>query len=486
MLRNLLLAFSIALFALASCGDSEKPGAPEQSGGSTNTEVSKGTIDPSLIGVQLSKKGLENKFPELVEQARKELASVSGLDLADLEFKIADEEKILDTLVANLSFQDIGKEEDYEREDLRELSRGMIGIYSMTEGKVYVSLDNFEWLTDVMEMPGSFTKEVLFAVIAHEGVHAIADRKYGLVKLIESMSNESELMAANAVIEGYAQVIARDVCAKTNMTKGIDGMTELITTVPDIDDPVAKMQIAVMVQQFAFAYVEGESFLNALVAAKGEAGLDQAFAAPPTSRAYVNNPDWYMDPNKRPGADYQVEDALDVFDAFFAEDEWTTQRQDFDKGLLRTAASALPEEDVKEYVDAVIQTRLTLGMAGGVLDQQLVVCALHHCQSIDHAVRLVELSKQLVNAKEEMMKDSATQITESKMDEVDKPGFSGFKLSQTVDVGGSEVGTQTVQIIKGDLVCEMTFVNTEYDQEDAVQLAFDVLNKATSVDKSED
>lgn len=81
-----------------------------------------------------------------------------------------------------------------------------------------------------------------------------------------------------------------------------------------------------------------------------------------------------------------------------------------------------------------------------------------------------------------MLKDSATKITESEMGDVDQPGFSGFKLIQTIDVGGSKVGTQTVQIIKGDLVCEMTLVNLEMPQDEMVQLAFDMLDKATNAE----
>lgn len=460
MLRNALLGLSILFLPLGACGDSEKPSPP--------------SIDSSGSSEAAHEVDLEKAFPELVEKARAELNAVSGLDLADLEFKLVDEDKILDTLLANLSIQDL-EQEERTRESMRPLAKSMVGIYSMDEGLVYVSLENYQWLTDVMEMPDSYTEEILFAVIAHEGAHAIADRKYGLIPFIQSCATPSELLAANSVIEGYAQMLARQVCAKTGMDSGIVGLTELITTVPEIEDPVGKMLVAVMVQQFSFSYVEGEAFLNALLAAKGQEGIDLAFSAPPTSRNIVTNPDWYLDPSKRPGSNYQFDVALDVFDEYFADKDFATQRIDFDEGLLRVAASALPPEDLEDFASAVIQSRLTLGQGG----QNMVVCALHHCQDEDHAALYVKLSKQLIVAKEEMMKDTDTPITKSELQDLDEPGFSGFKIKQTIDAGAL-IDTQTVLIVKGDLVCEMTLIATEMPQEDMVNLAFDLLNKATS------
>ena len=115
------------------------------------------------------------------------------------------------------------------------------------------------------------------------------------------------------------------------------------------------------------------------------------------------------------------------------------------------------------------------------MQEGLAVGALHHCQDDDHAVLFIDLSKQLIAAKEEMMKDSVTSIESTDLEAIDKPGFSGFKIEQTVEVSGITMETRTVQVVKGDLVCEITLIQVDTPMEDLVNLAFEVLNKATTM-----
>lgn len=471
MQRATLPGLILLLFLSMSCGKAAP--MPE-----STTESA--THDSSTPSVAAPTEDLSIAFYGLVERARIELEALSGLDLSDLNFSLTDKDAVLDTLMSNLSLQVLDGDEELTREALAGFAEGMIGIYSMENGDIRIALENLEGLSELFEKPGAYSEEILFAVIAHEGAHAVADRKYGMVALIESRETSDQLDALNAVFEGHAQWLSRQVCSNAGFESGFLGMTELTTTTPEMDDPVLRMALEITVQIFAFAYVDGESFVNALYAAKGEEGIKQAFSSPPSGRNSINHPDWYLDPSKRPESNYQIEDALQVFDDFFMDQALATQRIDLDKGMLRAAASALPHEDIDRFSSAVLESRATIGNNEQSDKQEFVVAALHQCQSEEQAALYISLSKQLVAAKAELMKGSAFQITKSDLQKVDRPGFSGFELQQIVEAFKTETPAQTVLLHQGDLVCEITLLGIEVAREKLLDLAVDVLNKAVN------
>lgn len=470
---KVLYVFLLAL--LSACGD---PASTSSGGTTPDQEAANAGLGGATIAVELapaSVEELEAALPGLVQRVQEELTRASGIDMSDLVYKAVSRSTMLDTLVTNIGHQTLDDAEPASRGALEPLSKGLAGIYSMDEKKVQVVLGNLEHISELFDRPEILSRAMLYGLLAHEGAHAVADRKYGLLDLIGRCSNAEELYAANAVIEGYAQYAGRAACTEEWMMSGFNQLAEVISTTPEIEDAAERMIVEMTVHTFSFGYVQGEALVQAVAAARGDAGLEELFTAPPTSRSLVTNPGWFLDPDSRPKSGYQIEAGLDAFETQLADHDLAIQRMDFDSSLIRAAAAALPPAAVDQMVNAVVQSRVIIGQKIGANGQAFAVAALHACHDEARAADYLELSQQLMKAKEAMVKDSNTPVVASERTAVDQDGMTGFIAAQTVEAGGEQIATQTMLVHRGQLACEITLVQIEMEQEELIALGAAIL-----------
>ncbi|HEX3622311.1 MAG TPA: hypothetical protein VHT97_08355 [Acidimicrobiales bacterium] len=130
--------------------------------------------------------------------------------------------------------------------------------------------------------PTPFVRQVL----VHELTHALDDQHFGLDP---DVVDDEAGMADDALVEGDATAIEYryvDSLSPAEQRQAADEENAAGGTGFDASDPLAELD--------DFPYVDGPDFIAALVAAGGQARVDDAFRAPPTTSAEILHPDRYL------------------------------------------------------------------------------------------------------------------------------------------------------------------------------------------------
>lgn len=127
------------------------------------------------------------------------------------------------------------------------------------------------------------------AVVVHELTHALQDQHFDLEALEENAPRGAEI-AVEALVEGDAERIRERYVAQLSDSDRRRHDEEAAEARPDADEPEVP---DVLEHLFAFPYVFGPVLLDSLVAAGGNATVDQAFEHPPVAEAQVLDPQRY-------------------------------------------------------------------------------------------------------------------------------------------------------------------------------------------------
>ncbi len=394
----------------------------------------------------------------MVKQVKSALLETTGQDLGDLEFIRTDLATMRSVLAGNLAAPlDEGEAASLDDDMLDTLASGLVGIYDFAETKnVYICPDSITTLADLVEVPELDSEAAMFAILAHEGAHASADRQYGLQPFLEEAfsQGDNEALAANAVIEGYAQHLARIICTKHGNTKGFEDFTRALHTLPEIEDASERVLREMSVAQISFSYLEGETFVNAVFQEQGRAGIDKIFQSPPTSKALVERPGWYLHPETRPVDEVDFEASLAVLEEFLED------RPDFRFGQrelsgrdLSASMGILGRDKAQEAADLLV--RCYAKSAQSAEQGGMVVVVLMTTEDETKAARYVELSRELSDVKDEAMKDPGqAQITKSILVDTDASLGTGFEITKTVLVMEQDILVNSFVVHRANLVAE--------------------------------
>jgi HEAT repeat protein len=179
------------------------------------------------------------------------------------------------------------------------VSRFLLAKVDLGSGTIHVCPENFRSIAGLdASWKGILAQDALDAVLLHEMVHVFQMRRFDLARFVGAPPSIEQLIARSSVIEGHAQYVGR-MAAKR---RGLDAASGLIdraqTEVPaSIEDPAMRHLTEVLAANFAFAYVEGEKFVGAVVGKLGyEEAAERIFASPPETLRAVSNPGEYLDP----------------------------------------------------------------------------------------------------------------------------------------------------------------------------------------------
>lgn len=135
-------------------------------------------------------------------------------------------------------------------------------------------------------------------VYVHEYVHALQDQHYDLDVLLSeelALNEPDHALAIQSLVEGDATQIMTDylmvltqedpigMLAELETLTGIAATQEIPAGTPDI-----------LTQELTFPYLQGQAFVQALVAEGGYAAVDAAFLNPPVSSEQIIHPDKYL------------------------------------------------------------------------------------------------------------------------------------------------------------------------------------------------
>jgi hypothetical protein len=298
----LLLAL---LFALPGCGEDE----PVLELNETIGEESVGEIEAWIPEGH----AWVGDWNSLVEEVRRDLAKSTGQAQSELRFLISDSDRMAEVLERNIGARFAeGEENGIPASSIKRLSQALLGIYDLEKDVVHIALDHFVSMADAIDMPELKAREVAYAVMVHEGAHAVADASFDLVKLFSEAQAQGPIAVtcAEAVCEGHAQYLARKTCSAANRLEGFEIFTRAITEIPQDLDAGERAVVEMYVRAFDFAYGRGEIFVEAVIAEVGAGAEQQIFSAPPRTRTEVLRPGWYLDPDSRPAHGFALDEAL--------------------------------------------------------------------------------------------------------------------------------------------------------------------------------
>ena len=163
--------------------------------------------------------------------------------------------------------------------DLEEATRSLLGE---------AVLGFYDYEKDEMVIRGAELTPGVRRTLAHELTHALQDQWFELDRPeLDERDDEAE-SSWTALVEGDARRIERQYAA--TMSKSDQRKADEQTSSADIDPDVPR----VLLESLSFPYIVGLPFANRVVADGGQARLDEAFRAPPTTSEHVMHPDTYL------------------------------------------------------------------------------------------------------------------------------------------------------------------------------------------------
>lgn len=472
--RHHFLLLLVLWFGLPSCGDDAPILEPDQTLGEEANATPDAWIPEGHEWV--------GDWNTLVAEVRRDLTASTGSDLSELRFLISNTERIAEVLERNLAtrFAD-GEENDTPAKAIEQLSKALLGIYDLEKDVVHMALDHFVDLSQAIQMPELKDREVAYAVMVHEGAHAIADANFDLIQLFREAQTHGSVAVtcAEAVCEGHAQYLARKTCAAANRSEGFAIFTRAITEIPDGLDAGQRALVEMNVRAFGFAYGHGETFVESVIADGGASAEQRIFREPPRTRTEVLRPAWYLDPESRPEHGYALDEALDLVPDAFTDVQGIqfTKNELAGSDLAENNATVLGRERA-EAMGALLEVcQVQIGMVGR--GDKMAYISLLTTADESSADRFLDLAQQASDARDETFRgNSSIKIERSETTPIDPELGIGMRHDKLIKFNGQDVPLQSLMVRRGNLIVEITLSNLVLPEGEAETLADRVLRRA--------
>ncbi len=420
--------------------------------------------------------------PELLEQVSAEATAAvkeaTGVTLDDVSIRLVSErelEQLLNTELvhwSHLQYED-GETADMQRARAAQLySETMLAKFARADGEVLVCEQNFNDLAELLERPRLATPEVLRAVLCHEFVHAADDRTFHWDDICKSRETTDALQAYAAVIEGHAQLLTRSICAARGWSDAFETFTEAIGLTPLTGDPAVDYFNRILTVSSAFAYYDGERFVEALHRSGGAEAVARAFSDPPLETALILEPGWYLDPSTRPALEFDIEGTLTAFGKEWDEEDWDCMHTPLLRPQLEASFALLPKDRIDRFMDHSRQCRvLVVARNGAPPGTRMVVVALFELDTTSAAAELLVLEEDLMRLKDEQLTKGMVRIENANYEQVAKGPVRGLFASKRVIAGDFELDAFVLAASRGRLVVEINYLGEETDREAMLTLA---------------
>jgi hypothetical protein len=317
--------------------------------------------------------------------------------------------------------------------------------------------------------------------MVHEGAHAYADANFDLIKLFTEAQavGSVAVTCAEAVCEGHAQYLARKTCTAANRLKGFEIFTRAITEIPDGLDVGERALVEMNVRAFGFAYGHGETFVETVLAARGEGAERQLFAEPPRTRTEVLRPAWYLDPDSRPEHGFALDEALELVPDAFSEISGIrfTRNELAGSDLAEANASAMGRESAEAMAELLEVCQVQIGMVGQ--GDRMAFVALMVTADEASADRFLAYAQQASDAKDEAFRQSQViKILSSESTPIDSELGIGINQVKRIEFNGQVAPLRSLMLRRGNLIVEITLSNLELPEGEAESLADRVLRRA--------
>lgn len=450
------------------------------------------SLAPAIADYEIDQTTLDRLSDEVVPVMKVEL----GISLPDgLTVTIATHREIEKALIeenTKLLLRSTGSEEaarDSARTFAKSISHTLLAKYRLGGAKILVNPKAFRMQAEMIGVPELNSEETLRAVLVHEIAHAASDELFGMWNILLTLESPDQIQAYNAVMEGYAQMVARRVCAANGWSKGFDTFTRSVGKLPvDAEAEGAAVAYFMRVQSALLAswYREGEIFMQALLELGGPEAVERAFRQPPVDSAVITEPEWFLNPEKRPELAFDLDASLDIAAEAFPEEEWVSQRTSLTNAQLRAALAPVGEEATDSALENLRNARAQSFTPKASVGSKMIQLGLYEFATAADARAFVVTLRAMSEAKDEAMKEGQIRILDAVYEEVQRPEFDGLIVAKTVSAMGQELPVVTLIGSHGPLCVELLFSNEEPDVEDSLTVAAEAIRNARAIESTED
>jgi len=170
-------------------------------------------------------------------------------------------------------------------------SQSSLGKYSSLKKELLLIPDNAQTQVERYEIKNADFQDFVFLFVAYQMVSVLDDQCFDLQNKAKSIENAEAGQAAHVLAEGHAVYVINKITERLKLSETAkNAMIKSVSGITDETNPVQK-------QSFNLFYVKAPEFVEAIIKKKGIAGVNEAFAAPPTSMRQIQNPDEYLTPS---------------------------------------------------------------------------------------------------------------------------------------------------------------------------------------------
>ena len=493
-MRCLLAALVVLPAPLAVPAESDPEAGAELQfpGGDTVAEG----LDPSAAVVleQAARREAIESVPEIGDERLRQVAAEVAAAYAelypDLEVtpgvRFATKDEVAAILSVELERQLIARMDAETAERLaaagaQAYADALLAKYAFDQDEILVLADNIRFMEHGSGLPLT-SPNALRALLAHEFAHALAERRHGIAEKLLGLKSEDAVLAANAVIEGDAQFIARRICESKGWSEGFEAFTEIIGFIPDNPDldAATRHMVEIITSAAAAAYYQGEAFIAALHAAGGDAAIAGAFESLPGEMALIYNPEWYLDPSSRPVYDWDLDRGLQPFEARYEGGDWLIQKVSAARAQMEVAFNMLPAADVAPVLDGLMQNRMIVAQPKASPMSGIALAGLYEFDTRETSQAFLKLQDRTSRKKDALMAEGETRIVGAQYTILDEGEWSGLHVAKQVAVAGQEVHVASVIAVQDRIGLEMTFSNVEITPAELIELVGALLQSTRS------
>jgi hypothetical protein len=340
------------------------------------------------------------------------------------------------------------------------LSASVAAKYDVDHAIVHVVAGNVETLAKALGQPELATEESLRVVLAHECVHALDFPRFHWKAKRVLLTTAEQHGAFGAVIEGHAQFVAKRVAEASGLTAAFDRFTKSITALPP-DLPTFEATIAKAISsQAEFAYDQGATFLEAVFAARGEAGLLAALEEPPQTSRAIEHPDTYLHPDAGPKP-FALTPVFDLLRGLTSEPAWTHMSQGVLEGAIRGQLTALPDDVKKTALDGFEDA--TILMATHAADGAQAFVLTMRFAKPEQALAFAKADRQATELRDAGLKTGTVRVVSAKYEEGAGTGgkVAGCVVEKQVEAGPMKIRAFTAIFAAGPIAFELAVVNVD-------------------------
>lgn len=435
------------------------------------------TGDPIQLSAEELAKLVEDLRTRLAKDAKIAVPAEVQVRLAtakDIELALIEEftPRIVKLTVAAGHEENESIARDVATQTAKPLSSALFAKYATGSRTVLVCLDNANRVLalqpDLLRVPAL---ELVRATLAHEFVHALDHANYAFDRELLECSTADEVSALDAIMEGHAQFIARRACAAIGLSDAFEAFTGLVlskATATGFDRVIVEIIHGAIVH----SYVQGEAFVAEIHSKGGEEAVARAFREPPTDPLVISNPEWFLDPSKRPASKFNLEAALTAFESSFDSERYLSQRSRGNAEQLKGALALIPE---REAVDALAAGVLSFDIASlqPKVDERdgILICSLttYRDSAVAHSYRAV--FARLDALKCEQMKTGRVQILSSKSETVVSGSDEIDVYDKEIKNGALKFPVKTAVLVRDQVAVEMVASGKAFTADEWVALA---------------